>query len=82
MTNNHAIMKSRAGAMSFVAEGFSNRFSAIRAQLSARAERRRVYAELSAMSDRDLADIGVNRGEVPRIAGFTDFPALALIARR
>ena len=82
MSMTHTAMQSRAGAMTVVAEGFSDRFNAIRGYLSARAERRRVLAELSNLSDRDLADIGVNRADVPRIAGFGDYPALSVIARR
>jgi len=37
----------------------------IREAFSAWAEGRRLAAELSTMSDRELADIGLNRGDVP-----------------
>ena len=75
-------MRSRAGAMTQFAESFSGGISAISGFLAARSERRRVYHELSNLSDRDLADIGIDRSDVPRIAGFTDLPALTLLARR
>ena len=75
-------MNSRAGAMTFVAAGFSDRFIAITGYLAARAERRRVFAELNNLSDRDLEDIGVTRADVPRIAGYTDVSALSVFARR
>ncbi|WP_200845395.1 DUF1127 domain-containing protein [Roseomonas sp. 18066] len=29
--------------------------------------RRRIYDELSMLSDRELADIGLNRGDIPRV---------------
>lgn len=82
MSMTTSTIPSRAGAMTLVAEGFSNRFTAIRSHLAARAERRRVFAELSGMSDRDLADIGVDRADVPRIAGFGEYQAMALLGRR
>ena len=48
------------------------RFAAFRAATVARAvqarEFRRVYNELSGMSDRDLADIGISRGMIRSIA--------------
>jgi uncharacterized protein YjiS (DUF1127 family) len=31
-------------------------------------ERRRVYKELSALTDRDLSDIGISRADISRIA--------------
>lgn len=53
-------------------EGFHNTIQKFRA---ARAERRRVRAvydrawrELSAMSDRERADIGIHSSEIPRVA--------------
>ncbi len=56
------------------AEGgsFKARFEALRAEWRARAARRSVYrrtvVELQALSDRELADFGFHRTEIPRIA--------------
>ena len=33
---------------------------------------RRTVAELSQLSDRELADIGLNRSDIPRVAGGND----------
>ena len=52
--------------------GLKARFHQIRAFLEQRAARRalhrRVVDELHASSDRDLADLGFHRSEIPRIA--------------
>jgi len=61
-----------------LAEGFAT----VKSNFLASRERRRVYGELSRMSDRDLADIGIGRGEIAGVAGYTEVPALALSARR
>jgi len=45
-------------------------FAAIRASLAARSERSRAYRELSSMSDRELADIGIGRSDISRVAGY------------
>lgn len=37
-------------------------------RLARRQEIDRIYAELSRMSDRDLADIGIARGDIPAVA--------------
>lgn len=41
---------------------------ALRARRERRAVHRRVVAELSGMTDRDLLDIGVSRGQIPDLA--------------
>ena len=82
MSTSINIMRSRAGAMTQIGESLSNRVASIAAYLAARAERNRVYAELSRLSDRDLADIGISRGEVPRVAGFSDAMAPSLFTNR
>ena len=50
----------------------TTRFSAFIDGLKVRMERRRIYAqtrdELAALSNRDLADLGIHRSEIPRIA--------------
>ena len=52
--------------------GRTARFPKIRALLKQRAARRTVYRttldELQALSDRELADFGFHRSEIPRIA--------------
>lgn len=77
MSTHTTTMKSRAGSMTHFAEGVVEGFAAVRANLAARLERRRVYGELSRMTDRDLSDIGITRSEIPQVAGFSAFPALS-----
>ena len=52
--------------------GLKARFQQLRNALEERAKRRAVYSrtvrELQALSDRDLADLGFHRSEIPRIA--------------
>jgi uncharacterized protein YjiS (DUF1127 family) len=76
MSTQTALMRSRAGAMTQFAENLTLGVSAIGGFIAARAERARVYHELSNLSDRDLADIGIARHEVPRIADLAQFPEL------
>jgi len=57
-------------------------FAAIKASLAARSERARVVRELSAMSERELADIGIGRADIFRVAGYGETPELVLAARR
>ena len=82
MSTHTALMRSRAGVMTQFAEVISSGLSDVGHFFAARAERRRVEAELSNLSDRDLSDIGINRGDIPHIAGFGNMPALTLMARR
>ena len=82
MTTSTELLNSRFGTMAHIGAGLSGRVSGLLANLAARAERRRVYAALSRLSDRELDDIGIGRADVPRIAGFTGMPALTLLARR
>lgn len=50
----------------------ANPFTTLRARLDESRRRnatyRRVYGELSSMSDRDLADLGIAPGNIPEIA--------------
>ncbi len=52
--------------------GLVERFNTFRADLAVRRAKQNVYrttmAELAAMSDRDLADIGIARGSIEAIA--------------
>jgi uncharacterized protein YjiS (DUF1127 family) len=52
--------------------GLKVHFLRVRETLAARAARRRAYirtvSELQSLSDRDLADFGFHRSEIPRIA--------------
>jgi Domain of unknown function (DUF1127) len=70
MSTHNALMGSRIGVMTQFAEGFSGGVSAISGYLAGRAERARVYRELSNLTDRDLTDIGITRDDVLRIAGY------------
>ena len=47
---------------------FANIFSRFGAMFAHRARSRRVTTELSHLTDRELADIGINRYDIPRIA--------------
>ena len=76
MSTSTALMRTRAGAMTQCAEGLSSGLMAFSGLVSERAERTRVYRELSALSDRDLADIGIGRHDVSRIAGLAGSPEL------
>jgi len=82
MNTLNTTFKNQSGVMTHLAGGLAGGFAAVMANLAARVERRRVYSELSAMSDRDLADIGIGRADIGRVAGYSEFPALALGARR
>jgi uncharacterized protein YjiS (DUF1127 family) len=42
-------------------------FAAARDALAARRRRTRAYAELAALDDRSLADIGIHRSQIPEI---------------
>ncbi len=76
MSTSTALMRSRAGAMTQFAEGLSMGLLAVSGFVAERAERARVYRELSNLTDRDLADIGIDRHDLPRIAGLTGSPEL------
>lgn len=62
---------SRVGVVSQMADGFASGVSAVAGFVSDELTRRRVAHELSALSDRDLADIGVVRDDIPGIAAGT-----------
>ena len=67
-----------AGGLSTAASSFASAIAgglaAVSSSLAARAERARVYRELSRMSDRDLEDIGICRSDIERVASLVDFP--------
>ncbi len=44
-----------------------NLFVAARSALAARRQRQRAYAELMALDDRSLADIGIHRSQIPAL---------------
>ncbi len=56
----------------FAGTSLTERFSAIRAQLSEKAAKRKVYrttlSELESLSTRDLADLGLSRSMIKGIA--------------
>jgi uncharacterized protein YjiS (DUF1127 family) len=70
MSTHSALMGSRIGVMTQFAEGFSGGLSSLTGFMMARAERARVYRELSNLTDRDLDDIGITRDDVARVAGY------------
>jgi uncharacterized protein YjiS (DUF1127 family) len=62
-----ALFAKAPGAFSLVGV-LRTQFAALKAAKAERDEYTRVFDELSAMSDRDLADIGVYRGMIEDIA--------------
>lgn len=56
----------------FAGVSFADRFASLRADIAHKIATRKVYtttvAELSALTDRDLADLGLGRSEIKRIA--------------
>ena len=70
MSTHTALMGSRIGVMTQFAASVTDGVAAVGSFLAIRAERARVYRELSALSDRDLTDIGITRDEIARIAGY------------
>jgi uncharacterized protein YjiS (DUF1127 family) len=51
---------------------FSGSVHALAARFAEWRSRQRAYAELSALEDRDLADIGISRSEIPYILAQAD----------
>jgi len=82
MSTQPNAFKGHAVAANAFASAVIDGFAAVKSNLAARSERRRVYYELSRMSERDLADIGIGRADIARAAGYAEAPALALSARR
>ena len=78
MSTQSTTLKGHAGTTGSFAGAIANGLSNVAAYLALRAERSRVVRELSAMSDRDLADIGIARAEIARVAGLTDLTALTV----
>jgi uncharacterized protein YjiS (DUF1127 family) len=55
----------RAGAMLSVLGGITGGVAGITSRWNDSAERRRVAAQLAALTDRELSDIGLNRADIP-----------------
>lgn len=65
------MVRGRAGVMSFAAEALGNAiFGTVSQSFKSGRERRELGRELARLSDRELADIGLSRADVPR--GFWD----------
>ena len=62
------LAKAPAAAHFGIGRFFRDQIAATKAAYAARAEYTKVYNELSAMDDRDLADIGLSRGMIHDIA--------------
>lgn len=82
MSTKTEMMGLRAGVLSYVFEGLGERVSKRLDALRERREQRRVADELSMLSDRELADIGVTRGDLHCGSAFGGYEAVALLARR
>lgn len=62
----HVLTGRRAGVS--LIETLSNTLGALKAALARRAVYRRTVAELRALNDRDLADLGVHRSQIANLA--------------
>lgn len=61
------MVRGRAGVMSFAAEALGNAiFGNVTQSFKAERERRDLSRELARLSDRELADIGLSRADVPQ----------------
>lgn len=69
MSTRFTALAGRDAHATTFSEALVSGVAALKAGLAARAERNRIVRELSAMSDHDLADIGVARSDIARVAG-------------
>ncbi len=67
MHKNNSLITNRAGVMVAALGGLTEGLMNLTANWGERAERRRVADQLSALSDRELADIGLSRGDIPSV---------------
>lgn len=79
---NNDILGARASVLAFAFQGASTGLSGLLDRMRARREQRRVTEQLSALSDRELDDIGLTRGDVQDMGGMSDMNPLSLLARR
>ena len=71
MSNYNNMLHGRASVMSFAVEALGNAiFGNVTQSFRTRRERRELGRELARLTDRELADIGLSRADVPR--GFWD----------
>lgn len=67
MSIYNEMVRGRAGVMSFAVEALGNAiFGNVTQSFKAERERRELGRELAHLSDRELADIGLSRADVPR----------------
>jgi uncharacterized protein YjiS (DUF1127 family) len=65
MHNDNEFTGTRAGVMATALTGVSTGLFSLASGWSERAERRRVTDQLNALTDRELTDIGLTRGDIP-----------------
>ena len=71
MSYYNEMLRGRAGVMSFALESLGNAiFGSVTQSFKAERDRRNLGRELGRLTDRELADIGLTRADVPR--GFWD----------
>ncbi|MEZ5923780.1 MAG: DUF1127 domain-containing protein [Hyphomicrobiaceae bacterium] len=71
MSQYNEMLRGRAGVMSFALESLGNAiFGNVTQSIQKERDRRELGRELARLSDRELADIGLTRADVPR--GFWD----------
>lgn len=66
MSTINEALRGRAGVMAVAFSAAAVGLSRLHERASRRREQRRVVAELSRLSDRELLDIGLSRADLPR----------------
>lgn len=79
---NNDILSARAGVLALAYSGAAAGLAGLIERLRERREKRRVIEQLSALSDRELDDIGLSRGDVQEINNLRDMNPLSLLVRR
>jgi uncharacterized protein YjiS (DUF1127 family) len=75
MSHYNEMLRGRAGVMAFALESLGNAiFGSVARSMKEERERRELSRELARLTDRELADIGLSRSDVPR--GFWDQAAV------
>ncbi len=82
MSNNLNLLTTRAGVMAAAVNGISAGIWSLASSLSERADRRKLADQLSALSDRELEDIGLTRGDIPTVSFWGDAGAFEVTPRR
>lgn len=66
MSNRTEVLRTRAGVMDQAFQTIGAGFSSLASMLRRQRDKERLAAELSLLTDRELADIGLTRADVPQ----------------